>query len=171
MQQAMPASIDITPQAALPAADDFEAVIQRAGFADQREIVTVYLGTCAKHFSKSINEVKAEICRNPDGFIKAFPTWVKSVEQQKEQQKQVKKPKKEDKKAEPAPDPAAAPAAKPEPEAEQPAPQGPALSHAPRTGERFGAAASLITCPNNGKQVDELDCVNKTCRNGCTHFI
>ena len=29
----------------------------------------------------------------------------------------------------------------------------------------------LITCPDNGKQVDELDCQSKPCRNGCPAFL
>lgn len=59
-----------------------------------------------------------------------------------------------------------APAA--EPAVAQAAPA--ALSHNPQTGELYGLAASFITCPNNDKQVDELDCVRKSCRHGCPMF-
>lgn len=65
---------------------------------------------------------------------------------------------------------APAPQPEPEPEAMEADTQGPALSHDPQTGELYGPAAYLITCPNNGKQVDEMDCVNKSCRNGCPEF-
>ena len=46
----------------------------------------------------------------------------------------------------------------------------PPLTHNPQTGEVFGPAAGLITCPNTGRQVDELDCVNKSCRQDCPVF-
>lgn len=36
--------------------------------------------------------------------------------------------------------------------------------------EVFGPAAGLITCPNTGQQVDELDCTAKSCREGCPVF-
>lgn len=32
------------------------------------------------------------------------------------------------------------------------------------------AAAMMITCPDTGKPVDELDCAGKPCRNGCPAF-
>ena len=64
----------------------------------------------------------------------------------------------------------AAPAPQPEPEAMKADAQGPALSHDPQTGELYGPAASLITCPNSGKKVDELDCVRKSCHDGCPQF-
>lgn len=70
-------------------------------------------------------------------------------------------------KQEAAPAPAAS---QPEPEATEAAAQGPALSHDPETGELYGPAASLITCPNSGKKVDELDCVRKSCHDGCPQF-
>ena len=31
-------------------------------------------------------------------------------------------------------------------------------------------AASLITCPDTGKAVDEIDCASKPCRSGCPEF-
>ena len=46
----------------------------------------------------------------------------------------------------------------------------PPLTHNPQTGEVFGPAAGLITCPNTGRQVDELDCTAKSCREGCPVF-
>lgn len=72
-------------------------------------------------------------------------------------------------KQEAAPAPAA-PQQEPESEAPETAAQGPALSHDPETGELYGPAASLITCPNSGKKVDELDCVRKSCHDGCPQF-
>lgn len=55
--------------------------------------------------------------------------------------------------------------------AEEAAPTGnPSLTHDPKTGEVFGPAACLVTCPNTGRQVDELDCVNKSCHQGCPVF-
>lgn len=33
-----------------------------------------------------------------------------------------------------------------------------------------GADTLLITCPDTGKPVDEIDCAGKTCRNGCPAF-
>jgi hypothetical protein len=46
------------------------------------------------------------------------------------------------------------------------------LTHDPHTGEMFGGSQNdnLIQCPKNDKMVDELDCVNKSCRNGCPMF-
>ena len=29
----------------------------------------------------------------------------------------------------------------------------------------------LVTCPNSGKQVDEYDCLQKPCRDGCPAFL
>lgn len=70
----------------------------------------------------------------------------------------------------PSPQPAASTA-----EAAPESPQGraeamPPLSHNPQTGEVFGPAAWLVTCPNTGRQVDELDCTAKSCREGCPVF-
>ncbi|WP_308585031.1 phage recombination protein Bet [uncultured Desulfovibrio sp.] len=84
MPNGMPASIDITPEAkALPTGEEFEAIIIQAGFGDQRDKVEAYLHVCAQHFQSSIDEVKAEAVRHPDNFIKTFPAWLKSAEQQK----------------------------------------------------------------------------------------
>lgn len=44
------------------------------------------------------------------------------------------------------------------------------LPHTPQTREVFGPAAGLITCPKNGKQVDELECIGKPCHDGCPEF-
>ena len=64
-----------------------------------------------------------------------------------------------------------APAHTPEPEGMEAEPQAPELSHDPQTGEMYGPASSnLITCPNNGKQVDEWDCLKKPCRDRCPAF-
>lgn len=159
MQQAMPASIDIPSVPALSPspADQFDAVIQNAGFADQQEKVAAYLNVCAKHFSKSVEEVKAEICSRPEDFTKTFPAWVKSVEQQKQQQgKKARTTGKEDKKPETAT--AQAPSAEASP------------THNPQTGEVFGPDADSgyrMTCPATEKQVDELDCVSCKMRKDC----
>lgn len=74
----------------------------------------------------------------------------------------------------PAPQ-AAAPAAGAAPAGKQPSQSRaeatpPPLTHNPQTGEVFGLAAGLITCPNTGRQVDELDCTAKSCREGCPVF-
>ena len=59
---------------------------------------------------------------------------------------------------------------------EEPAPQ-PQAEHDAETGEVFddpfdgGGSDYLVTCPNNGKQVDELDCQAKSCRNDCPAFL
>lgn len=74
----------------------------------------------------------------------------------------------------PVPHPAA-PAAGAAPAGKQPSQSRaeatpPPLTHNPQTGEVFGPAAGLITCPNTGRQVDELDCTAKSCREGCPVF-
>jgi hypothetical protein len=166
LPNAMPAPIDISPQASLPPAEEFEDFLQQSGFAGQKVAVDAYLGVCAKHYGKSIDEVKTEICRRPEDFIKAFPAWVKSIEQQKQSKKQ-KPAGKEDKKADPAPSPEQVPA---QPEAAPPPAATQAkLTHDPQTGEIYGGA-NMITCPKNKRQVDELDCVSKSCRDGCPMF-
>ncbi len=65
--------------------------------------------------------------------------------------------------------PAAAPAGK-QPSQSRAEITPPPLTHNPQTGEVFGPAAGLITCPNTGRQVDELDCTAKSCREGCPVF-
>lgn len=67
--------------------------------------------------------------------------------------------------------------APPQAEAQDPAEAGgtasatpPSLAHNPQTGEVFGPAAGLVTCPNSGQPVDELDCVHKSCRTSCPVF-
>lgn len=50
------------------------------------------------------------------------------------------------------------------------APQDPPLTHDPVTGEVFGKAANLVTCPKNGKRVEEWECLGKACHKGCPEF-
>lgn len=69
------------------------------------------------------------------------------------------------------------------PEAEKPAPtaqaapvqQQPATEDdgtGPEFDDPFGGGSEyFVTCPNNNKQVDELDCQTKSCRNGCPAFL
>ena len=69
-----------------------------------------------------------------------------------------------------------APAQKSAPkQAAQPAPENPAPAEE-ETPEGEGDAdpfdgGQFVTCPNNGKQVDEYDCLQKPCRNGCPAFL
>jgi len=61
-----------------------------------------------------------------------------------------------------------------QPEAEHAAAPQAGLTHDPHTGELYGTAPgnnNMITCPNSEKQVDELDCVGKSCRDGCPQFM
>lgn len=47
------------------------------------------------------------------------------------------------------------------------------LSHDPATGEVYGPArtpGALLTCPKTGKQVDEFDCLTKSCHDDCPAF-
>ena len=48
--------------------------------------------------------------------------------------------------------------------------EDPPLTHDPETREVFGKAANLVTCPKNGKRVDEWECVEKPCHDGCPEF-
>lgn len=73
-----------------------------------------------------------------------------------------------------AEEPAPTSAEKPAPAAPAEQQQAPAMDTA--TGEVFedsfeGGSDYLVTCPNSGKQVDELDCQTKSCRNGCPAFL
>jgi hypothetical protein len=45
-----------------------------------------------------------------------------------------------------------------------------ALSHDPHTGEVYGES-DMITCPDNGKKVDERSCSGKRCYDGCPQFM
>lgn len=93
MQNGMPASIDITPEAkAMPTGEEFENVILQAGFGEQRDKIEAYLHVCAQHFQSSIEDVKEQICRRPDDFAKTFPAWLKSAAQQKQAQKPAPAP-------------------------------------------------------------------------------
>ena len=87
--------------------------------------------------------------------------------------------------APPAPEKKRAPATKtPEPKPQAPAPTpgatAPANAGVAPTSKTVPAddagqdpfdGGYLITCPDNGKQVDELDCQGKPCRNGCPAFL
>lgn len=69
-----------------------------------------------------------------------------------------------------------APAQKSAPkQAAQPAQEEPAPAEAENTeGEGFADpfyGAQFVTCPNSGKQVDEYDCLQKPCRDGCQAFL
>ena len=92
--------------------------------------------------------------------------------------------------AQAAPEKKRAPAAKaPEAKAPEAKPQAPAPTPGATAPVNAGVAPAsktvpaddsgqdpfdggyLIACPDNGKQVDELDCQSKPCRNGCPAFL
>jgi hypothetical protein len=87
--------------------------------------------------------------------------------------------------------PAPAPAAKPAAKNEKPAPAAPPKQEQPKTESRAAQPGTLlhdqdfaphddnqeldssgfsVTCPSSGYKVDELECLNKKCRNGCPVF-
>ena len=71
----------------------------------------------------------------------------------------------------------AAPAEQAAPAQQEPAPEDDGTGPVAPAGEVFddpfdgGGSDYFITCPNNKKQVDELDCQTKSCRNGCPAFL
>ena len=75
--------------------------------------------------------------------------------------------------ATPAPTGQASPTAETVSSAAEAAPAGkqPQNSPADDAGRDPFDGGYLITCPDNGKQVDELDCQSKPCRNGCPAFL
>lgn len=75
--------------------------------------------------------------------------------------------------ATPAPTGQASPTAQTVSSAAEAAPAGkqPQNSPADDAGRDPFDGGYLITCPDNGKQVDELDCQSKPCRNGCPAFL
>ena len=92
LSNAMPLPLDVTPPTpALPPGEAFDAFIAQTAFADQREKVDAYLTVCTHHFGSSVDDVKAEICRRPEDFLKTYPAWLKSVEQQKQTPSHVEK--------------------------------------------------------------------------------
>lgn len=71
----------------------------------------------------------------------------------------------------------AAPAEQAAPAQQEPAPEDDGTGPVAPAGEVFddpfdgGGSDYFITCPNNNKLVDELDCQTKSCRNGCPAFL
>lgn len=71
----------------------------------------------------------------------------------------------------------AAPAEQAAPVQQEQAPEDDGTGPVAPAGEVFddpfdgGGSDYFITCPNNNKQVDELDCQTKSCRNGCPAFL
>ena len=112
-------------------------------------------------------------------LVAASPEGGQKPAQPKEEPKQEKKaPAQNPPAGKSAAKPAAgsAPAQKSAPkQAAQPAPENtaPAEEETPE-GEGFADpfdGGQFVTCPNNDKQVDELDCQTKSCRNGCPAFL
>ena len=75
--------------------------------------------------------------------------------------------------ATPAPTGQASPTAQTVSSAAEAAPAGKQPQNRPAddSGQDPFDGGYLITCPDNGKQVDELDCQSKPCRNGCPAFL
>ena len=75
--------------------------------------------------------------------------------------------------ATPAPTGQASPTAETVSSAAEAAPAGKQPQNRPAddSGQDPFDGGCLITCPDNGKQVDELDCQSKPCRNGCPAFL
>lgn len=65
----------------------------------------------------------------------------------------------------------ASPAGKQPPAKETPAQQPPHEPSDVEPGEDPFDGGQFVTCPNNGKQVDEYDCLQKPCRDGCPAFL
>ena len=71
----------------------------------------------------------------------------------------------------------AAPAEQAAPVQQEQAPEDDGTGPVAPAGEVFddpfdgGGSDYFITCPNNNKQVDEFDCLQKPCRNGCPAFL
>lgn len=78
----------------------------------------------------------------------------------------------------PAPEQKTSPTAQAEPAAAATGKQSPKSGQArpakqktaPAQAEAQDPAAGLVTCPNSGQPVDELDCVHKSCRTSCPVF-
>lgn len=123
-----------------------------------------------------------EIRRNePDGTEPEAPATGQEPAQTKEDPKQEKKaPAQNPPAGKSAAKPAAgsAPAQKSAPkQAAQPGPAqeepAPAEAENPE-GEGFADpfdSGQFVTCPNSGRQVDEFDCLQKPCRDGCPAFL
>ncbi|MDR2488575.1 MAG: hypothetical protein LBD42_03675 [Desulfovibrio sp.] len=102
-------------------------------------------------------------------LVAASPECGQKPEQAKEEPKQEKKAQEQN-------PPAGKSEAKPAPkQTAQPAQEEPALAEEENPeGEGFADpfdGGQFVTCPNNGKQVDEFDCLQKPCRNGCQAFL